>query len=129
MRVRFTVNGQDFSRIAAKFHVTKEIGYEAVITTLDQTEHPIGEHLRDVIIFRLFVSIDASVQDFRALMRRPLVVEYDDPDTHAYKKRTFRIDSNLEREFEMKSHIYGSVYSTDDITLRCLEADRIAGHI
>lgn len=126
MTVKLTINGQDMAPILAEYTVTKEVRFDKVVTTLDGTEHPLGRTSRDVLEFKLWLSLEGLREDYKILTAEELMVEYDDPDT-GYHKRRFRLDCDLSKSFELHSAVFNTnVWSSGTIRLRCLEVDRNA---
>lgn len=106
--VIFTVNGHDFSKSLSTYQITQEIKYSKVITTMDGTEHPIGETRRDIILFTLLPGLENDYEFYEAMMERPLIVEYSTKD-RMVQKGEFRLDCNLNEIYLLKN-CYGDIY-------------------
>lgn len=124
MNVTFVVNGQDLAPVLSEFTIQKEITYDKVVKTLSGKEIPIGRSSRDVIVFRLYCTLEGHREDYRVLTAPTLEVEYDDPDT-GWHKRNFRLACDLGKDFQMHSAaLHTNIWKSEKITIRCLEVDR-----
>lgn len=117
--VIFTVNGHDFSKSLSTYQITQEIKYSQVITTMDGTEYPIGETRRDIILFTLFPSAENDYEFYKAMMERPLIVEYSTKD-RMVQKGEFRLDCNLNEIYLLKNCNGDIYYNGSQIKFRAL---------
>lgn len=121
IKVPFVVNGQDMAPVTLTFRVTHEVTYERVVTTMTGSEHTFGRRLRPIIEFTVMLSREASGEDYRALLREPMTVEYGDPDA-GLLELPFRLDCNLEKQLECWNCVDNfNYYSSGTIRLRCKE--------
>ena len=117
--VVFTVNGHDFSKSLSTYQITQEIKYSQVITTMDGTEYPIGETRRDIILFTLFPGAENDYEFYKAMMERPLIVEYSTKD-RMVQKGEFRLDCNLNEIYLLKNCNGDIYYNGSQIKFRSL---------
>lgn len=117
--VVFTVNGHDFSKSLSTYQITQEIKYSQVITTMDGTEHTIGETRRDIILFTLLPGLENDYEFYEAMMERPLIVEYSTKD-RMVQKGEFRLDCNLNEIYLLKNCNGDIYYNGSQIKFRAL---------
>lgn len=119
--VHLIINGQDFAPVLTSYEYTEEITYEKQVETQDGTIHEYGEKHRPVIQFAVQLSREHVREDYDALCRRPLIVEFDHPDRNILQM-PFLIDSDLRKAFAARNTVNGAnYYSSDPIILRCKE--------
>ena len=115
--VTFTFNGVDLSSYLSTYKVTHEVSSVSTPTTLDGTEH-YALRRRPVITFSLIpLTSTQCATVYGALSALSATCSYTDPYRGA-SSGTFRVASNLEEAFALKSADTNIYYKGGQITLR-----------
>lgn len=102
--VNFTVNALDLHTLLSTYHVTKEVTYAGIVTTLDGTEHARGKRQRTIISFSLLPLTEAQgMEIYNALLDTTFTVTFTDPYATATQTGTFRVANNLDSTFALMS--------------------------
>lgn len=116
--VTLTVNGVPLASKLSTYNVRYEMTYDNLITTMDGAEH--GDiWRRAVITFSLIPMTDAQTASiFSALATNNCAVSYTDPHMNATRSGTFRLASDLDAVFGLRSIDGNRYYRGGEITLR-----------
>lgn len=118
MDITFKLNGVDWSGRLSNYHVTKEIKYSRVVTTLDNVEHSASPATRYVIDFAFIpLTDDEGEALFDALDEWQIMVEF----TSHYEGdlvKTMRLTSDLSSAYGMRSINGKRYYKGDALQLR-----------
>jgi hypothetical protein len=102
MDITLIVNGLDISKKLATYSVDKEVRYRKVITTLDDTEHPVSGSKRTVLQFTLLPMTDEESGELEAALEA-MVFESTFTVNGVDRTEDFRLDSDLQNLFLLKS--------------------------
>lgn len=117
--VTFKLGGTSYSSKLSTYRVTYETTYGSTLTALDGTEY--GRALfRPVITFSLIpMTEEESAALFTLLSNgQSLTVEYTDPNTNEDRTGSFRLASNIDHIFALKSVDGNRRYTGGEIILR-----------
>lgn len=120
--VSFTLGSTDYHTLLSTYSVTHEVETRASVTTMDGTEH-VAIQRRPVISFSLIPLTDAQSKALYDLLSAGVLnVTYTDPYTYTTTNQTrtasFRVASNLNSVFGLKSVDGSRYYKGGDIVLR-----------
>lgn len=118
--VVFKLNSMDFHSKLSTYQVNYETTFQNLFTTMDGTEH--GQlWKRPIISFTLIPMTDSQAsQLFTELSKPTIIVQYTNPHTNGTSTGVFRIASNLEAVFGLRSVDGNRYYKGSKITLRSL---------
>lgn len=118
--VVFKLNSMDFHSKLSTYQVSFETTFQNLFTTMDGTEH--GQlWKRPIISFTLIPMTDSQAsQLFTELSKPTITVQYTNPHTNGTSTGVFRIASNLEAVFGLRSVDGNRYYKGSKITLRSL---------
>ena len=123
MDLTLVVNGLDLSKKLAKYRAHKEVQYRHIITTLDDTEHPVSGTSRSVVSFSLFPMTDAESEQLASVLL-DLVFESTFTINGNDSTETVRLVSNVENLFLLKSVDGQRRYNGGEIVLRGISGAR-----
>lgn len=117
MDIKLIVNGLDLSEKLATYSVDKEVRYRQIITTLDDTEHPVSGSKRNVVRFTLFPMTEEESNALEGALA-DLVFESTFTLHGADRTETVRLASDLQNLFLLKSVDGQRRYRGGQIVLR-----------
>lgn len=117
MDITWIINGTNFGDKLSTYRVDKEIAYQDVITTMDGTEHPVGKTSRTILRFSLLPMTEFESKELENVFRS-MVFDVTYPQNDGTKTETFRLDSDLNSIFLLKSIDGKRRYRGDEIVLR-----------
>lgn len=124
MDVTFEVNGTVMNKKIATYAVNREVSYKKTVTTMDDVEHAMGRTCRTVITVSFWPLTDAEVAEYyKALTSAPIHILFTDPDENSDVSREFRLNSNIQSVFGLRSIDGNRYYKGGDIQFRAVAAD------
>ena len=117
MDITLIVNGLDLSKKLSTYSVDKEVRYRKIITTLDDTEHPVSGSTRTIVKFTLLPMTDEESSELEAALG-PLVFESTFSANGVNKTEEVRLASDLQNLFLLKSVDGKKRYRGGQIVLR-----------
>lgn len=124
MDVTFEVNGVTMNKKLATYSVTREVSYKKTVTTLDDVEHALGQTNRAVLTVSFWPLTDAEVAAYYgAFSSASLSIRFTDPDVGRDVSRVFRLNSNLQSTFGLRSIDGNRYYKGGEIEFRAVSAD------
>ena len=118
--VVFKLNSMDYHSKLSTYHVNYETTFQNLFTTMDGTEH--GQlWKRPIVTFTLMPLTDSQVaQLFTELSKPTITVQYTNPHANGTSTGVFRIASNLDAVFGLRSVDGNRYYKVSEIILRSL---------
>lgn len=124
MDVTFEVNGVAMNQKLAAYDVTREVSYKKTITTMDDVEHALGQTSRAIITVSFWPLTDAEVKAYHSVLNSAsLVIRFTDPDADRDVSKAFRLNSNLQSVFGLRSIDGNRYYKGGEIQLRAVSVD------
>lgn len=121
--ITLIIGALDLSSRLLTYNVTKETQYSVLVTTRDGYEHGV-RYDRDVITFTVFPPTQAqNAELYTALSTSIFSVTYTDPHRNADETAQFRLASDMDAVFGIKSINGNKYYKGGEIVLRRLDAD------
>ena len=123
MNVTLAINGRDFAPRLSTYKAYKEVSQSRVITTLSGKEISATRE-RQIVEFSVFpLDYETAVDDYSVLSAATLNVTYTDPDDGADETQEFRLDSNLDAVYGIKSINGNDYYKRGTIRLRAVNPE------
>lgn len=119
MDVTLTVNGLDLHDKLSTYRVSQEVTYKKVLTALDGTEHAFGGKIRPIITFSLLpLTEEESAELYHALESLIFPATFTNQHTGEDEEKTFRLTTNIESAFALRSVDGKRRYRGTEIQLR-----------
>ena len=116
--VTFRLNDVDYSSLLSTYHVTREVEYQEVLTTMDGTEHGVARY-RPVIIFSLIPLTDEQCRQlYNVLANGDIKCRYTNPQSNEISISIMRVVSDINAIFGLRSIDGNRYYKCGEITLR-----------
>lgn len=121
MDVVFTCNSRDFHSRLSTYKVVKKVETASSVTTLDGVEHFV-QRTRDIVEFSLIPYSDAeATADYNALSQTVIYATFTDPYINASSTKEFRLATDLDAIFGLRSVNGNRYYKGGTIKLRSIQ--------